>query len=968
MSHVKSINIEALTSAKSEMTKILNTRALNVADVSRVMSLAFGGTDAAGAWYWRMGFDVMQAAALATARAHLGSTITAQAGLLIVEDIAASLPTETRRTERQMQLQQFTTAMPWGWIVAQAADPQAGDVVLEPSAGTGCLAALAEAAGSQTARSTPELILNEIDPTRAALLAQLTGKTVTAHDAEFIDDLLARELAPTLVVMNPPFASSVARSSDSTIAMRHVLSAAKRLCEGGRLVAIVPPGVSAERGGALWARLCEEVTPVLRLTLPRSAFARMGASVETHLLIADKPTAKTEPLARTREARFVVGSPSEALDLLSSHLPARQPLAKPVALSNRLKASAPKPRPSAQDAISAARPKMLLPASGSLAARAHSSTAMVPLDVTVFNIARSNEALSDVYARYAPQRISIKGAKAHPTVLVESLAMASVAAPAPSEGACELSLPERLVGEGLLSEAQLETVIMAETAFGHDLPGRFSVTEKNLLQRADEDAQAHTFRKGYFLGDGTGCGKGRQVAGLILAGWGAGRRKALWVSRSATLVEDAIRDWCDLGGARTDIHALSKWSGDDDLKLREGILFTTYATLRAVAQSGKTRLDQVLSWLGEDFDGLIAFDEAHAMQNAGGSSSARGAAAPSQQGLAGLRLQNALPRARVLYVSATGATEVSNLAYASRLGLWGAGLDYPFPSREGFVEAMEAGGVAAMEVVARDLKALGLYTARALSFDGVEYDILEHALSEDQIGVYDAWAGAFKTIHNNLNAALEATGISARDDGSAEAGSGSAKAAAISAFESTKQRFFGHLLQGMKAKSVIAAIEADVADGWAPVVQIVSTGEALLKRRLETLAPDEELAEASLTPRDYVLGYLQNAFPVMQMQLVEQEDGSVIAEPFRDENGNPVVSREAERLRDELMEDLLLLAPVPSALDQLVWAFGPERIAEVTGRSVRPIKQSDGSLKVERRAASANSAETQAFMGVRRIY
>ena len=52
MSHVKSINIEALTSAKSEMAKILNTRALNVADVSRVMSLAFGGTDAAGAWDW----------------------------------------------------------------------------------------------------------------------------------------------------------------------------------------------------------------------------------------------------------------------------------------------------------------------------------------------------------------------------------------------------------------------------------------------------------------------------------------------------------------------------------------------------------------------------------------------------------------------------------------------------------------------------------------------------------------------------------------------------------------------------------------------------------------------------------------------------------------------------------------------------------------------------------------------------
>ena len=30
--------------------------------------------------------------------------------------------------------------------------------------------------------------------------------------------------------------------------------------------------------------------------------------------------------------------------------------------------------------------------------------------------------------------------------------------------------------------------------------------------------------------------------------------------------------------------------------------------------------------------------------------------------------------------------------------------------------AMDGGGIAAMEIVARDLKAMGLYTARALSF------------------------------------------------------------------------------------------------------------------------------------------------------------------------------------------------------------------------------------------------------------
>jgi hypothetical protein len=120
-----------------------------------------------------------------------------------------------------------------------------------------------------------------------------------------------------------------------------------------------------------------------------------------------------------------------------------------------------------------------------------------------------------------------------------------------------------------------------------------------------------------------------------------------------------------------------------------------------------SRVQQIVDWLGRDFHGVIVFDESHAMQNAAGAKGERGEQAPSQQGRAGLRLQYALPDARVLYVSATGGTTVHNLAYAQRLGLWG-GADFPFATRAEFVEAIEAGGVAAMEVLARDLKALGL--------------------------------------------------------------------------------------------------------------------------------------------------------------------------------------------------------------------------------------------------------------------
>ena len=189
------------------------------------------------------------------------------------------------------------------------------------------------------------------------------------------------------------------------------------------------------------------------------------------------------------------------------------------------------------------------------------------------------------------------------------------------------------------------------------------------------------------------------------------------------------------------------------------------------------------------------------MQNAGGGKSERGAAAPSQQGRAGLRLQHALPDARVLYVSATGATTVENLAYAQRLGLWG-GADFPFDKRTDFVTAIEAGGVAAMEVLARDLKALGLYSARSLSYEGVEYELLEHQLTLDQVRIYDAYAGAFSVIHNNLDAAMRAANIT----GATGTLNGQAKSAARSAFESAKQRFFGHLLTSMKTPSLVRSI------------------------------------------------------------------------------------------------------------------------------------------------------------------
>src|SRR3546814_18732460 len=77
---------------------------------------------------------------------------------------------------------------------------------------------------------------------------------------------------------------------------------------------------------------------------------------------------------------------------------------------------------------------------------------------------------------------------------------------------------------------------------------------------APDDAEtAVRFRRGWFLGDGTGAGKGRQVAGILLDNWLKGRRRAVWVSKSDKLIEDAQRDWSALGMERLLVTPLSRF-------------------------------------------------------------------------------------------------------------------------------------------------------------------------------------------------------------------------------------------------------------------------------------------------------------------------------------------------------------------------------------------------------------------------
>ena len=221
-----------------------------------------------------------------------------------------------------------------------------------------------------------------------------------------------------------------------------------------------------------------------------------------------------------------------------------------------------------------------------------------------------------------------------------------------------------------------------------------------------------------------------------------GRKRAIWLSVSSDLKFDAERDLRDCGAPNIPVFALNKMkyakiSGKENGSIKKGVIFATYTSLIGECRGAKSRkyrsrISQLIQWVGRDYDGVIILDECHRAKNLVPTAGAK----PTKTGRMVLELQKALPNARVVYASATGATEPRNMAYMTRLGLWGE--RQAFPEFHDFISAVERRGVGAMEIVAMDMKQRGLYLARQLSFRGVSFAVQEVQLSSEFVKMYDA--------------------------------------------------------------------------------------------------------------------------------------------------------------------------------------------------------------------------------------
>ena len=500
------------------------------------------------------------------------------------------------------------------------------------------------------------------------------------------------------------------------------------------------------------------------------------------------------------------------------------------------------------------------------------------------------------FESYKPSKLKVEGMRPHPSDAVENGTLATVA---PPDVTYKLNIAEdmpHVVTEGRLSDLQLEFVTYA-------------------CQR-HEQRLASGSRRGFFLGDGAGMGKGRQLAGLILENILAGRTKHIWVTTNIDLKEDAQRDLRDVGATiAADLEAddesprARRRANDDDKAVvdvfalphssgtkldREGVLVTTYSCLSSKGGKGGSRLQQVVDWCGEDYDGCLLFDESHCAKNLiadlPGTETAAAQAVDA--------IQHMLPNARVVYCSATAASEPRHYAYMSRLGLWGPGS--PFPTSvaadesnksaiRNFIKTCQSRGVGAMELCALHLKREGALLARTLSYAGAEFSVVEATLTPEQIETYDRAAQLWQILFTRVEARLATMAM--RIEAAAAAGDSDEFARLTEVYKDARKsyhsqlwsghlRFFRSLITAMKVPKLVELAKTALAEDKCVVIGLQSTGEAHAKRIREKLeaaaAEGEDIQEDMLSAPQETLRYVVRK--VWGNELAEVERLKAVAE------------------------------------------------------------------------------------------
>nr|CAB3485712.1 unnamed protein product [Digitaria exilis] len=471
--------------------------------------------------------------------------------------------------------------------------------------------------------------------------------------------------------------------------------------------------------------------------------------------------------------------------------------------------------------------------------------------------------VGETFTDYRPAKLSL--GLSHPDPVVETSSLSAVQPPEPTYN---LNIKDELDETKTLSCLQIETIVYACQRHLHHLP------------TGD--------RAGFFIGDGAGVGKGRTIAGLIWENWQQGRHKAVWVSVGSDLKYDARRDLDDVGAKCVQVHPLNKlpYSKLDSkaIGIKNGVIFVTYSSLIASSERGRSRLQQLVQWCGHEFEGLLVFDECHKAKNLIPDAGSQ----PTRTGKAVLEIQN--------HNSMNSSINLPNEAafiYGNVSG------------------ALEKGGVGALELVAMDMKARGMYVCRTLSYKGADFDVVEAPLEERMmVKSYDVDEfSAFKLLlsHGALLqfrflivlfimqnmyrkaaefwAELRLELISASELFAEEKGNSNQ---IWRLYWASHQRFFRHLCMSAKVPAVVRLAKEGMAENKCVVVGLQSTGEARTEEAVTKYGV--EMEDFVSGPRELLLKLVEENYPLPRKPDSFQQGEEKVTEIQRKRHSAPDIS------------------------------------------------------------------------------
>lgn len=477
--------------------------------------------------------------------------------------------------------------------------------------------------------------------------------------------------------------------------------------------------------------------------------------------------------------------------------------------------------------------------------------------------------------------------------------------------------------------------------------------------------------QGFVIGDQTGVGKGRVVAGMIRYAERAGL-VPIFVTEKPNLFADMARDLRDIGMPDI-VDKILATNGNLRLSLTENpngpkiktadtkqhdeelrkvarevrdtgrlpdkyrVVMTTYNQLQTVRGAKTTRMQMAEALAPQSF---LILDEAH---NAGGA----GASAEEMTTKSGKLI---LPRSVFFrqLVAAARSTFFSSATWAKRpdvMDLYGAktGMRAAVENLEQLAETIAQGGVPMQQIVTSQLAQMGQYIRRERSFDGVTYDLVpievDKKAYDDIAGIL---AGIFRISVGFVKPAIKEISDSIREGAKgASGGMGVGDAgASTTSFGSVMHNLINQMLLASKAQGTIDRALVKLKEGKKPVITVANTMGAFIQEfAQENNAENGDLLD--LTFNNLLKRYLRRTLRYLEKRPFSSEPAEEHwLEPDDLGAEGAALYHEIEAAIDALSLGNMPVSPIDYMRSKLIAAG--YKVGEITGRTEAADYRADG--------------------------